>query len=340
VSTPKILARFELPSERLTEGTIAVMAKAAREASLDPRIRARARQLFAHLDSMDTAGEIRAVWDFILGAIRYQRDPLLAEHVTHPVRLDQEIDEDQAAEDCEGVETYAAALFAAAGITSLFDTQGRDPSRPLKFSHCSLLVKDSRSGQWIDFDPVGAWHYGEGRFSLGDTLHKPGEPRQLWDLNGKKVRQPMGLVNADTLEGAFSDCGCGRGDAGLGDAGDTAFSIINQVGNAAPAFGPYGQIVGGILHLGTGIYNAATGKQIGVGLPQPIPVPAPPPLPREFQEVTNFQRYGQRGGVVVPPPPPGPGLQQAQQPAKSSSADTAIKVAGGGALLYLLSKVL
>lgn len=238
-----------------TTGTIEVMAELVRSRHTHPVIRARARQIVAGLQPMDIDGEIRAVWDFIMGNVRYVRDPIFAEFITDPLELDHQVDEGLAMEDCEGIETYAATILASIGIPSEFETQGRDPSKPKKFRHCAMRVQNPRTKAWVSFDPVGAWEF-PGQFDLGDSLHVPGHPLERFGLDGKR---------ADALGGFLADL---LGDA-LGDAYSNeqqAKGIVNPIADGAMAFGPYGMLVGGLAKGGLAIADAEIGD----------PTPPPP----------------------------------------------------------------
>ncbi len=192
--------------------TLRMMCGAVRDRHTVERFRTRLRGIFAtaNLRPMDTAGEIRAVWDFVLGNVRYMLDPLSAEHITDPLTLDQQVDEGTAAEDCESIALYAATLFAANGMRSAFQIMGRDARDPKNFRHCALIVVDPRTLEPISFDPIGYWEGQERGFSfgLGDTLHKPGEPVEYWDSLECRRVSPSELgrgPSAGLLAGIFGD---------------------------------------------------------------------------------------------------------------------------------------
>jgi hypothetical protein len=243
--------KFDFPSGYgVTRGTVKLLAEAVRLYSVHPRIRARARQITAGLASMDIDGEIRAVWDFVLGHIRYLRDPIFAEYVTAPDKLDEMIDEGTGQEDCEGVALYAATLLASMGIESEFEIQGRNPAKPKRFSHCALRVLNPRTKQWISFDPIGHWEaqagtFGDASFDLGDSLHLPGEPIEHWQLDG---RRSMSGFMGDL----FDDCGLGDNRSNI----DQTKQYTDPVADALVNFGPYGALIGGALKTGTQIADA------------------------------------------------------------------------------------
>lgn len=273
------LQRFDYPDgESMTVGTLRTMAALVRKQSEDPRIRARARAVLAAagVASMDYDGMIRAVFDFVRDHVRYVRDPVGAEYVTDPVELDHQIDDGDACEDCESLALYASTLLASIGIVSEFETQAKDPRDPERATHCSLQVRNPRNGQWVSFDLVGAAAY-PGAFDLGDTLAKPGERVERWNLDGEKTTKETtmrrmhlaGLISASDF-----------GDDGM--SGD-AVSTITEVGKSTAAgaaegsaLGPWGAVIGGVLSLGGSLVSAISGKPIGQLLPGgPIPVGQP-----------------------------------------------------------------
>lgn len=168
-----------------TAATLQWMARVVRDRESHPRIRARARQITADVDQLDVDGEIKAVWDWVTSHVRYLRDPLHTEHLTDPVELDEQIDDGDAAEDCEGIALYAATLLAAMGIASVFEAQGQDAAQPDRFTHCALLALNSRTHRAVSFDPVGALEFEN--FGLGDTVHRPGDPVERWTLEGRRL---------------------------------------------------------------------------------------------------------------------------------------------------------
>lgn len=301
-----------------TAATLRLMSQVLREEYGDPRMRARFRTITRDVAPLDVWGEVEAVWNFCLENIRYQRDPPGIEHITRPVDLDKQIERGTAAEDCESMALYAATLLAAGGIPSAWEAQGRDRARRDRFKHCSLIVTNPRTGEEASFDLVGAVEV-DG-FTLGDTLHRDGDPVERWSaLDGERIA--MG-----GMHGLFGDSGAGMGDAAsdwwaagnMGpppqqpkpatpttpaapaygnqpiahqQAGTTTTTTTTTTGapaydwrqtvtpivtgvssiiqGIAPLLGPYGQIVGGVMKVGDGIYSAATGQPVGTVLPQP-----------------------------------------------------------------------
>jgi hypothetical protein len=232
-----------------TEGTVKLLAEAVRFYHTHPVIRRRAREITAGIPSMDYDADIEAVWSFLHENVKYMRDPLFAEYVTSPVELDRQVDEGQAAEDCEGVSLYAATLLAAMGIESEFVIMGRNPQKPQRFTHCALRVKNPRTKQWTEFDLVGAWAY-PGRFTLGDSMVSTSGPVEYWSLDG---------VKEGGIGDLFGDCPGVSGDLFddcLGDSFDDLQNVKKYGGPAADTvstLGPYGMIIGGLFKGATAL---------------------------------------------------------------------------------------
>lgn len=311
----------------ITVGTIKKMCELARWGEWQPRIRARAKWLTQHLESMDYDGELDAIWRWCCEQIRYLRDPENTEHITDPVQLDLEIDDGYGAEDCESIELYAAALLSSIGYRVLYEFQGHDPERPQQLTHAAMVVEHPRSKQWLGFDPV-AYHFYARRgveFDLGDSLYHPGMAAERWTLDGERVSPVSKGIGALMAESMFGDVN--------NAAAQQAAGILSAAGGAISSFGPYGAIVGGLANLTSGIVQAATGVTVARPVaPQPV---TPPPLP---------QGYGyDASGKVVPLSPQAPTYNPATGqttagalPAAPSSLPSWALPVGGLALLGLI----
>lgn len=240
-----------------TEGTLREMSRIVEREHRDPRIIARARSLVGGCQSMGYACEAQAVWDFIIDHVRYVRDPVGAEHITTPIGLDTQIDEQGfAQEDCESIALYAAALLSALGARCEWEIMGQDPARPTKFSHCALRVWEPYSKSWISFDPVGyfdAQHRGTNDFDLGDTMLKAGDPMRHYTMTGEQT----------LLGEAFGD---DRSNL------NQASGYVNQGADALSTLGPWGAIIGGLAKGGLAIADktipgggGSTGSSSGSG---------------------------------------------------------------------------
>lgn len=293
---PDRVARVDVPvGYDGTLRTVRMMVDAIREGYLHPRLRWRARTLFAGLEPFDYDGEIGAVWQHVVNNVRYQKDPLGVEHITTPAELDAEIDEGLAAEDCESMVVYAASLLAAAGIPSQIEIIGWDPSKPDRYRHVALVVVHPTTGREISFDPVAAQRY-RGRFALGDTTWRTGLPRKRFTLDGDEVT--MREYFNDQGDGSSSLMGCAFGDLGV-TAADVLGPITGALKSVSPYLGPYGALTGGAAALTEGIYGAATGQQLN---PQPMPGTttgaggARPGLTARQKELRDLLAAGRAGG--------------------------------------------
>lgn len=224
-----------------TVDTVKLLGRLALEGAQSPRIRTRARQLFSGLSMSDVTGRAARVWDFILDHVTFLNNPLGAQHITTPDRLDAEIDEGNAGEACASISVYAAALLGSVGVLSRFVIVGWDPRSPEKFRHVYLEIVDKAARQVLPFDAVGAMQVGPS-FQLGDTLVTKGLPVERWSLDGEKLA-------ANQL--------------GETDWGALIRNAVQGIANTADQFGPYGQLVGGIVRTGEMVYDRATGEPVG-----------------------------------------------------------------------------
>lgn len=232
-----------------TDAALRKMVGLVRADYIKPRIRARARDVLRGTALTDFPGRVRAVWDFIVGAITYIPNPVGTQHLTSPEELDREIDEGNAGEACASVSAYAAALLAAAGIQSYFAAIGWRDDQPARFRHVALIVVDSRTRNQLWFDPVAAWAYPD--FDLGQTLWRPGLPLELRHTltgNREEGRGPMNLRDV-----AIGDV----------DAEQTAKTVVDGVKGAANAFGPWGALFTAGISAGESAYQAITGHPLG-----------------------------------------------------------------------------
>lgn len=230
-----------------TVATVKLFGELVRRRYQHPRIRTRARELFQGTGMRDFQERLQRLFDFIVGHVTYMPNPLGVQHVTDPVRLDEEIEAGTAAESCAGISVYAATVLAAAGIPADFEIMGWDPNKQTQFRHIALRVRGP-GNQAVEFDPVGTMAYPD-QFGLGDTLAREDLPVQFWDLDGGR------------LEGTEED----------------VFAVLDTVQAAANKLGPYGQLASGFVQIGRDVYEKATGKHVGTAKSDPGPAPAAPP---------------------------------------------------------------
>ena len=306
---PDRVSRWDFcPGQQLTDATIRILLGELRAAYLDPRIRARARTLFARLDPFDYEAEIAAVWQWIASAdaVRYMRDPLGAEHITTPVRLDEEIDQGTAAEDCESLTLYAATLLASAGIKSLLEGIGWNPARPNELTHLSLQVIHPITKRRISFDSTAAQRY-RGSFALGDTLWRPGLPRRLWNLDGEIIdddRSNDTMRHLSMRDAVFGDINT----QGLVDS--IGGGLAQILGTAYAPAAPYANLAAGMASGITRAVGNSTSLPGGPGAPLGTSMPgwqtssaptyyAPPPPPRKAKGLPSWVVPAAVGVIVT-----------------------------------------
>lgn len=265
---PPIFGRIDLPTEEINDQTVAVLAEHVAEAYTHPRIRARVRQLFAGLAPYDEIGEVRAIYDWTTDAIRYQRDPLGTEHVTTPIQLDEEIDAGDAAEDCESLTSYAAALLAAAGYRPQFEAVGWNPTSRGTMNHLFLSV-EMPDGSRVSLDPTAAQRFHG--FALGEDLTRPELPRKAWNIDGTPItrgRAEMVRFRNPMAEAAL-------GDINPADVIDALFKIGGGITQAvAPEFAP---TIESLRQQASTAISDATRRYDAPGQPlDPYPAPGQP----------------------------------------------------------------
>lgn len=96
----------------------------------------------------DVVGEIRAIHTWVQRSIRYVRDPVGYEFITHPETLAFEIRDG----DCDDHSVLEAALLGALGIPTRFVVVGMVPGAG--FSHVYLEALHQKSKRWIPLDPI------------------------------------------------------------------------------------------------------------------------------------------------------------------------------------------
>jgi len=235
-----------------TVGVVRLMAELVRKRYQHPRLRARARELFAGVQMFDLNERLRRLYEFLTTRITFTPNPLELQHLTDPVRLDEEIDAGLAGECCASIATYAAALLAAVGVRSEFEILGWDAQQPRQFRHVALRVYGP-GGQKITFDPVGGMAYG-GNFDVGDTLARDGLPVEHWGMDGARL---------DGLGDTYTDV-------------RTAIDAVKTLVNLVPVYGP---MASEVIQIGEDVYDRVSGSYLGraAGLPGSTLTPATPP---------------------------------------------------------------
>jgi transglutaminase-like putative cysteine protease len=104
----------------------------ARAGKTDPRVRAAAVALTAHLPQKDFLGEIAAIFDYVQEETRYVRDPTEVE-LLHECDALLEL----RAGDCDDKATILAALLESIGVPTKFMAVG---FRPGQLSHVLVIA--------------------------------------------------------------------------------------------------------------------------------------------------------------------------------------------------------
>jgi hypothetical protein len=97
------------------------------------------------IKAKDYLGEIRALFEWVQGNVRYTKDPLRVE-VIHSARRMLEL----RAGDCDDMTVLLGSMLQAIGHPVRLIIVGPDPQRPRLFSH--IYLEASYQGRWIPLD--------------------------------------------------------------------------------------------------------------------------------------------------------------------------------------------
>lgn len=140
--------------------TVELMKRYALESQRNPIVRLTAEEVVSGLDPKDYLSEINAIYNFVIGHVRYANDPRTIELVRRPERILKEIIAGKTPSvDCDDMVTLEAALYLSLGrgvriITVAFQNAFFRGRR--QFSHVFLQVQEPRSKRWVNIDPVAA----------------------------------------------------------------------------------------------------------------------------------------------------------------------------------------
>lgn len=135
--------------------TLKVMAKLARQGSVNPLIRQFTQTLVQSLSQKDRIGEIRSIGEFVRDSIRYVRDPVGTELVQTPdatMRLKSG--------DCDDKATLTAAMLLSIGHPARFVAIGFAPG---SFSHVFVETRINRKDggyPWMAIETTEPWPIG------------------------------------------------------------------------------------------------------------------------------------------------------------------------------------
>ena len=154
--TIKLCSRFVLPRISLyrvpsgSAGTLVtarLIARLIRAGAKDFYVRQRAIQIFreAGVAAKDRWGEVRALFDWVRGNIRYTRDIFRVE-LLHSARRMLEL----RAGDCDDMTILLGAMLMSTGYPVRIVLAGFRPDRPKSYSHVYLEV--NVRGRWVAAD--------------------------------------------------------------------------------------------------------------------------------------------------------------------------------------------
>lgn len=154
----------------------------------------------------DEFGEVSALFSWVLGNIRYTKDPVTVEKLYPP----QELLKIRAG-DCDDISMLVGALAIALGYSARLITIAADPGSPDEFSHVYTEVEcPAGSGNWIPLDAA--------RPNAQFGLQPPGYFRKrAWSLTDDSYQDLSGARRLRGLSGYRS----------LGDGVDWG-SVISQ----------------------------------------------------------------------------------------------------------------
>lgn len=117
------------------------------------RVRFLVEDIIRRLHPKAYAAEVVVVRDWVATNVRYTNDPAHVELVKDPERLVEEYEEYQdAVGDCDDMACLIGTMCLQLGREVQFVAAGfREPGL---YTHVFCRVKDPKSGQWINCDPV------------------------------------------------------------------------------------------------------------------------------------------------------------------------------------------
>jgi len=137
-----------------TSATLAHMRMLARNASLQPLVRATAGRLVLGVSGFDGVTQARILRDWIEERVTFLADPATAEMLLEPTRVLHRILTAGIVQlDCDDVATLAATMGLAIGLRARFVVVGfSSPNAP--FRHVWTELADARRVRWVAVDPT------------------------------------------------------------------------------------------------------------------------------------------------------------------------------------------
>lgn len=138
-----------------TKETVAAMHQLIDMGKTDLTIQKIADMIVKGCKDRDYDTQAQAIYDFVKGYIRFQRDPMGVEMVQEPI-----VTMGRKAGDCDDHTTINCALLGSIGFPYAIKTIKADLTRPEEFSHVYAIVFINGKG-WTGFDTsVGTSYYG------------------------------------------------------------------------------------------------------------------------------------------------------------------------------------
>jgi hypothetical protein len=149
IGPPKIDLRRIPKGYAGTKKTVAHIKALIRQGTKDFYVRQKAIDILLAkgVKPKDYLGEIKALFEWVQQSVRYTKDPFRVE-VLHSARRLLEL----RAGDCDDMSILLGAMLEAIGHPVRLVLVGRNPLKPLLFSHVYLEVY--YQGRWIPLDPT------------------------------------------------------------------------------------------------------------------------------------------------------------------------------------------
>lgn len=132
-----------------TQRTVAHMQALIREGAKDFHVRQKAIDILLArgVKPKDYLGEIKALFEWVQGNIRYTKDPFRVEVLHSPRRMLE-----LRAGDCDDMSILLSAMLESIGHPVRLVLAGPDPLQPRLFTH--VYLQAHHRGRWIPLDPT------------------------------------------------------------------------------------------------------------------------------------------------------------------------------------------
>ena len=253
---PRVVARRVLrPGAAGLNDTLETIRREIDKGGRDWAVRREAELLTRHVAAHDYDGQIRAIYEGILGPGRppYRRDPVNVELVKSARAM-----LDGHGGDCDDFTVLAGALFESLGFRVrpvVWGASAPVDGLPARFSHVYLEVEHPRTRRWVPFDVVLRNRFaGGGRARAGHA--PPGGVKSML------VSLPAGrraVVQDAIVDGIFEDISKGLSFLDFTDPKNT---IVRGIVSAVPQYGAAIIAAGDAAAAGRQMVKAATGIDV------------------------------------------------------------------------------